>query len=439
MRIALIAILCLISIPLTIKRPNMGLALYIGINIIRPEMLFWSETTGNFIFKTLYVLVFSAALLKGYLSRSYLLVNRQTILMLMMVVGVVLSEIFSRYAGDIGGLYAIELAKNIGFCMLVVLIVDSIDDIVLLQKIMLGCFTLMGVWGIIQNIQGNTRVEGLGGAAWPDSNVIAAVFVLFLPAAIVPYITASGYRGKLQALLVVITMIILIICTQSRAGTVGAITGILMFGVFARKMKQTLIISSVAAILIASFAGERYVERMNTMRSMERADFSALSRLTLWNAAAMVFVNNPLLGTGFMTYPVAKMEYADRFQDLDETFSREVFRTDNMKVTHNTYLQMLSDCGLLGGGAFIALIVSAVAIGFSSRKLHDNRPENIPAIYWLNGISAGICGFAVCILTLDMVTNIFIYLQITFAFLLHKQLEAPAVEAVEQKAWSVRA
>jgi len=439
MRIAFFIILCLISIPLTLKRPNLGLAMYIGINIIRPEMLFWSDTTGNFMFKTLYIMVFSAVLLKGYLSRSYLLVNRQTILMLLMVIGVVLSELFSQYGGDIGGFYAVELAKNIGFCMLVVLIVDSIEDIVLLQKIMLGCFTFLGVWGIIQNIQGNERVEGLGGAAWPDSNFVAAVFVLILPVAVAQFVSAKNKYGRLLAMCIFATLLILIICTQSRAGTLGAVAGILMFGYFAQKMRQTIILSAIAAILIVGFAGERYIERMSTMRSMEQADTSALSRIILWKAATMVFVNNPLLGTGFMSYPVAKMEYKNRFQNEDEGFLQEVFRTENMKVTHNTYLQMLSDCGLFGGGAFLALILSAVAIGFSSRKLHNTSSENMSDIYWLNGISAGICGFAVCILTLDMVTNFLIYLQITFAFLFKRYLEAQHPAPVKQKNVRVRA
>jgi O-antigen ligase len=438
MRIAIIIILCLISIPLTLKRPNLGLALYIGINIIRPEMLFWSETTGNFIFKILYIMVFSAALLKGYLSRSYLLINRQTILMLLMVIGVILSEVFSLYVGDIGGKYAIELAKNIGFCMLVVLIVDSIDDIVLLQKIMLGCFTFMGIWGIFQRIQGNERVEGLGGGAWPDSNVIAAVFVLVLPVAFAQFITAENKNKRFVALGMFITIFVLIVCTQSRAGTLGAVTGILMFGYFAQKMRQTITISAIAAVLIVSFAGESYIERMKTMQSMEQADTSALSRITLWQTAAMVFANNPFFGTGFMTFPIAKMEYKSRFQNQNEAFIQEVFRIENMKVTHNTYLQMLSDCGLFGGAPFIALILSAILIGVSSRKLHNVSSENMPAVYWLNGISAGICGFAVCILTLDMVTDFLIYLQITLAFLFKQYLETQEGAVSKQKIVSVQ-
>jgi hypothetical protein len=437
MRIAFFITLCLISIPLTIRRPSMGLAFYIGFNIVRPEMLFWSETSGNFIFRVIYGLILSVVLWKGYLSRTYLLANKQTLLMLMVLVGVMLSEVFSLYVGDLDGKYAIELAKNIGFCVLIVLIVSEIEDIVLLQQIILGCSTFLGIWGIVQNLQGNIRVEGLGGASWPDSNYVAAVYVLFLPLAIAQFMTAGKNNMRLLSFGMFTTMIILIVCTQSRAGTVGAAVSILTFGFFAKKIGKTLVLATLITILAVCLAGERYVERMQTLRDMENADASAQSRVTLWQAAAMVFADHPLIGTGFMTYPVAKMEYKDRFYDLDAAYTEEVFRRENMKVTHNTYLQMLSDCGLCGGGAFIALILSAVGIGFSSRNMHRYH-DHAPNIYWLNGICAGICGFAVCILTLDMVTNIFIYVQITFAFLLKKTLEDQLAPAIGPKAWSAR-
>lgn len=414
----------------------MGVALYIGLNIIRPEMLFWSETSGNFVYKSLYLFIVLAALLKGYFSRMRELANKQVVLMILMLAGVLLSEAFSIYSGDVNSQYAIELAKNIGFCLLVVLIVNTNDEIVLMQQIMLGCFSILGFWGIIQSIHGNERVEGLGGAAWPDSNFVAAIFVLFLPLAIAQLITAARNYHRLAALGVLLTMLVLIVCTKSRAGAIGAIISIVMFGFFAKKMRNTLISVTTGVVLIASFAGESYIERMNTMRSMDHADFSALSRITLWQAAAMVFVDNPLLGTGFMTYPEAKMKYMNRFQELDESFVKEVFRPENKKVTHNTYLQMLSDCGLVGGGAFIALIVSAIMMGFSSRQLLDRHPEIASSVYWLHAICAGICGFAACIFTLDMVTIIFIYLQITFAQLLKSNLESRCIAPVDQKLWS---
>jgi len=213
-------------------------------------------------------------------------------------------------------------------------------------------------------------------------------------------------------------MIALIVCTQSRSGLIGLVVSLVMFGFYARKSLRVARTVALLAIVAMPFATQQYLNRMNTMAGDEAFQSSAKDRITLWKVGLMVFADNPLVGTGFLTFPEAKMKYEDRFSYLEDDFRGSVFRPDNKKVTHNTYIQLLSDCGLFGAVPFILLMGGGVFRGLQARQLLQKLPGKKVELLWLCGLSSGISGVAVCLLSMDSVNNFLMYVPIVLSGIL---------------------
>ena len=404
-----------ISIPYVLRRPLIGLMIYLGFNIVRPEMLFWGSSVGGHVFVIYYGLVVFSVLINGHLSQIGNIFRKEYFLMLWMITAIFLSIFFTQYHIQQDVFYAVEMAKTLGICAIIYMIVTDFSAMKRLQTVLLGCFTFLGLWGIDQQMRGNVRLEGLGGDAWGDSNGVAAVFALFLPVALARAFQSEKRRDMWISFAMTAVIAILIICTKSRGGFLGILAGLFSFGFFARKTTSVLKIAVVLTILVIPFASKFYLERLRTLEvptDTENVESSARSRLILWRAGLMNFADNPIVGTGFLTYSDAKMKYAENFPELETSFKEWVFRWENKKVCHNTYIQMFSDCGLVGGIPFVLLIFTGIKAGFKARSKLKEQPQNKQTL-WLSGLCAGFTGFAVCIITIDAVLIPFLLIQLT--------------------------
>jgi len=415
-----------LSVPLVIKRPVIGMVIYLAINIIRPEMLFWGGGTGAFVFKFYYGLVIVAAICQGCLANMEKALRRESLMMVWLLFAVFASIQFTQVSVAIADYYALEMLKTFGICFLIYLLVDEFSDIRTIQNILLGCFTLLGLWGIEQQFRGNARLEGLGGNSWGDSNGVAAIFVMFLPVAFAKLFTSNGRREFWSATAMVAVMVALIVCTKSRGGLVGLVAAVFAYGFYSRSMKKVIFATLVVAIVALPFATQAYLERVKTMKDSDSLDGSAKSRLVLWQTGLMVFVDNPLFGTGFLTFPEAKMKYESRFHHLDDEFRAWVFRENNKKVPHNTYIQVMSECGLFGFIPFAFLVAGGILGGIRARSQLFRFPEKSEQITWLCGLSAGITGFSVCMMAVDLLLVIFLYVQLIFIGILTRKITRSA-------------
>lgn len=416
-------LLVLISIPMVWKRLWLGVAIYVGLNIIRPEMLFWGGKQGSYVFKIYFALIVLGAIIKGRLGNFDLLRNRQYLLMTWLVCAVLISAALAQYQVERMGFFCTELVKGLVILAFFYMVVTEFDDFLKIQKILLGCLFFLALWGMQQSYLGNERLEGLGGTAWGDSNGVAAVFVLFVPVALAKLYTSKTRLDFWISAGIVAAMVILIFLTKSRGGLLGLVVSVFAFGFYSRGMRKVLIAASLLLILGLPFAGKAYIDRMKTIQyaaETENLEDSAKSRLILWEAGLMVFSDNPLFGTGFLTYPEAKMRYEDRFSDLGDEFRQWVFRRTDKKVSHNTYIQTLSDCGLFGAIPFFLLIMGAISSGRSARRLLTRFPGKSIQLHWLSGLSAGLSGYAVCIFFIDGLLVSLLFFQLAFTEILMK-------------------
>ena len=414
--------LVLMSVPFVLKRPLWGMVIYISATIIRPEMLFWGGTGGSYVFKVYYVLILAAMFLRHDFRNIGRAARWEFLLMVWMMGAIFLSEVVAQYPIFRGSYYVEELLKGFGICALLYMAINDFEDIKIAQNALLGCFAFLSVWGFDQQLRGNERLEGLGGGSWGDSNGVAAIFILFLPVALARAFASKNRRQFWTFLGIAALMTALVVCTKSRAGLLGLATCLVMFGFYSRATVKVVQVALVLTLAAMPFATKQYIDRMETMTGSGGIEHSASDRITLWKLGLMVFADNPVIGTGFLTYPEAKMKYEDRFLDLDEEFRNSIFRNESKKVTHNTYIQLLSDCGLLGAVPFILLVGVGILRGLQARRLLRAIPVKDAEIICLSGISAGITGYAVCILSIDAVLDMQLYFQLAFASILYVKI-----------------
>jgi O-antigen ligase len=424
--------LMLASVPLVLRRPQWGMIIYLGASIIRPEMLFWGGDGGSYLFKVYYLLILAGMFMQHYIRKLGQVPKRELLLMMWLLTAIFISAVLAQYPIYRGFYYIFEMVKTFGLCVMLYLLIDDLEDIKRLQNVQLACFAFMAVWGIDQHLRGNERLEGLGGNAWGDSNGVAAVFILFLAVAFSRTMTSSSRKQVLLYLGVTILMIVLIICTKSRSGLIGLIVALASFGFYSRHALKVVQIGALLAIAAMPFISQSYLERMQTMSGVEGFESSAQDRITLWNAGMMVFADNPLVGTGFLTFPEAKMKYENRYYYLEDEFRASIFRTINKRVTHNTYIQLLSDCGLLGAIPFILLVGGGIWRGFQARRLLLTNPEHKDQLLLLAGLSAGITGFAVCIFSIDAVLELNFYVQLVMVSILYRIIRGAIVTAAPE-------
>ena len=295
---------------------------------------------------------------------------------------------------------------------------------------MLTCFVFLAIWGIEQNYLGNYRLEQLGGY---DSNGIAAIFVLFLPLALMlSAISRSKFR-KILAAISAVLLILATIFTESRGGMLGLVAGFTGIVLFSKKKAKLILLTMLLITFTIPFISHDFVKRMETMRSEETLGGSAKSRLYLWQLGLLIFRDNPITGTGLLSYPLEKFKYKDQFSYLDPDFFSEIFREKDPKVTHNTYIKFLSDCGLLAALPYFLLILGTFVSNRKLRKELGSQPneerDKEDLLNFLTAIECGILGNCISIFFIDANFDIFIYVQITICSIIRNTIRERAVSS----------
>ena len=95
-------------------------------------------------------------------------------------------------------------------------------------------------------------------------------------------------------------------------------------------------------------------------RMAEIANPSVFIRLFMYGKTIPLVLDHPLLGTGPGTFIYAFTQY------------RPVQRIGLWNYAHNDYLQIASEMGLIGLGAFLFLVITALTKGFKARKSTSN-------------------------------------------------------------------
>jgi putative inorganic carbon (HCO3(-)) transporter len=137
--------------------------------------------------------------------------------------------------------------------------------------------------------------------------------------------------------------------TGSRGGWAGYVAIVFIGICFMKPRRKTIAVVLIAAILSATIVlSLAYIGSvqgdggLQADRVQNVDDFTLESRVAIWGAAAVVFLQHPVLGGGIGTFRL-------RFHQLIPGINEDL-------DAHNLYLQLLAETGIVGFVAFLALM-----------------------------------------------------------------------------------
>ena len=132
--------------------------------------------------------------------------------------------------------------------------------------------------------------------------------------------------------------------TFSRAGYLAILFSVFVLGVL--KDRKLLLVLGVFLLVWQSVIPTAVRERVNmTENSNGQLEASAQERVDLWQNAKNSFIHSPIVGAGFATFELGE-------------------HVDNLKDTHNWYVKVLVETGLIGFVIAIFLIQQMLAVSY---------------------------------------------------------------------------
>ena len=132
--------------------------------------------------------------------------------------------------------------------------------------------------------------------------------------------------------------------TFSRASYLALVAGALLLGIF--KDRKIILVVIVFLFTWQAIVPTAVTERVNmTTNSNGQLEASAQERVDLWENAKKNFFNEPIFGMGYATF-----QYGEH--------------TDNLKDTHNWYVKVLIETGIIGGIMAAVLLFQMLALAY---------------------------------------------------------------------------
>lgn len=296
-------------------------------------------------------------------------------------------------------------------CAICVLIVASTTDRLEALERLAGfsCLGMLGAsaYGILQRLQGlevnnllvditlNPNMPGRVYSFYQNPNSFALLLVLFIPIAAGLFLGAQNTLWRIVGLISGLVGALTLVMTYSRACWGGLLLAAFLFVLlWNRKLLPVLFIVCLAAIPLLP---EPILTRILTIFSSK--DTSILTRFPLYEAAVEVISLRPLAGAGLGTDAVRRA--------INELIDFKGMST--FVHTHNTFLQIWLETGLLGFLSFLAAMFHAIKQGIRTSAI-TGAPQSARLLIF--GCISGLCGS----LLSGMVDYIWTFPRIMFLF-----------------------
>jgi len=351
MRDVIVSLFILATLPTCFRRPFIGLIVFTLLAYMRVQDLTWGF--ARFQRWSFYVALVT---LLGFLmskdpAKRFMLPDIRCWIMiaLALLVGASLLASSTLTARDFS-LYT-EYWKIIGVALFTTGVVKNREYFRMLVWVIALSFGFFGVKSGLQMIlSGGSLViiQGPGGML-SDNNDFALAMCMSIPWLI--HLGMSERRDILRRTMIAIVplSVMTIAATHSRGAFLSLVaTSLVLVWRSQNRVAgfTTLFLVSIAAAIAAP---KSYVERLSTISQYE-TEGSAKGRLDAWRVAFNMIKSRPLLGVGFEKFQA-------NYKRFDPNATDEIEGGPGTRVTHNSYLEIWSECGTPAFLLYLLLIM----------------------------------------------------------------------------------
>jgi putative inorganic carbon (hco3(-)) transporter len=364
----LILVAVVASLPVIVLRPFFGLLVYSWLAYMRPQDMAWGPSRSLPL--SLGVAVAIVAGLVLAMGRERLVTWAPETLLMAVLAGWIGLTSYLAVFPDIAGLAYGRYWKAI---LIALLTTGMVRDRSRLRTLFLVIAVSIGLlaakYGLFGLARGGTRFDHGPGGMLNDNNTFALGLNMALPLLVAVVLTERSRLLRLAAGTMALLTILTILFTFSRGGLLTlAAVGLLLIW----RSKRPLLAAAVLALgLLAAVAftssglQEQYLERAASIRHYQQ-DNSALGRLNSWRVSWLVFLDYPVFGIGPNNLEVVFYQYSPKNVPFH--------------VAHNSYFELLAECGLPSLLLFLAMLGTAF--------LRLERLRRAPPVPWV-GVYAG--------------------------------------------------
>jgi probable O-glycosylation ligase (exosortase A-associated) len=345
------------SLPVIVFRPYIGLLVYCWLAFMRPQDMAWGASKLLPLSQWVALAMLAGIVLT--LGRERLATLKQQTVYLILLVGwislSVANALVPRLTEATYGYYW----KAVLIAILTTgLVRDRRRFRILLLLVAFSIGFLGAKRGLFGLLRGGIRYHDGPGGFMNDNNAFALALNMVLPLLVGIAVVEKEKILKIVAWTMAGLCLLTILFTFSRGGllTLCLITPLLIW-----RSRQRLLVGAVLALGLSAFLfftsdsfTAEYAERASTISDYE-GDRSAMGRLQAWNTSWRVFLDYPWTGVGPNNFIVVHPVYSPN--------------PGEFRVSHNMYLQLLSECG------FPALLFFLATVGSTLWGLQRLRAE----------------------------------------------------------------
>jgi probable O-glycosylation ligase (exosortase A-associated) len=333
MRDLLITLIVIGTIPYILKRPYIGVLMWIWISVMNPHRLAW-----GFAYNFPFALIIASATLLGLVftkDRKHFSFTPATVCLILFIVWINIASLFAINFDQIYREWS-TVMKILLMTLIALTVLHTKQQIrwmIWVLVISLGFYALKG--GIFTLVGGGeNRVWGPEGSFIEENNALALATLMTIP--LIRYLQITEPNIWIRRALVGA----MLICTISALGSYSrgaliAFAASTLFLWFKSPRKLPLGIAMVITIpLLITFMPSKWEARMNTIGTYQQ-DESAMGRINAWHMAWNLALDRPLVGGGFEIYDKG-------------VFAQYAPNPTDVHAAHSIYFQILGEHGFPG-------------------------------------------------------------------------------------------
>jgi probable O-glycosylation ligase (exosortase A-associated) len=337
----LVLIIVAATIPAAFFRPFYGLLGFSWLAYMRPQDLSWGLAATLPLSKFVALAVWASLIMRGKIN-----IVRNTLVTWVMLAlwGWLLVATLTAEHPNIATDKLYEISKVFLISLLTLVIVSSRERFMISVAVIAFSLGLLGLkFGLFGLLQGGVRfTRGVGGMIG-DNNDFALAMCMNLPLLVYVATLLPKLWARWAAIALVPLTAVTVVFTHSRGGflSLAAVTAVMIFT--SRRRVPALLVTAGLVAVGSLTVPESYYERILSIADYQN-DASAMGRLNAWRAAVSMANDYPFTGVGL-----------DNFMSLFPFYAPD---PENIKVAHNTYLQMLAETGYIGLSIYLTLMVA---------------------------------------------------------------------------------